>query len=318
MIKDSLSKLKQNIAKVVVGYEDIIDLLMVGFLANGHILIEDVPGLGKTLLAKVTAVSLDLRFKRVQFTPDLTPTDVTGFYVFDRRTNEFVFREGPVSANILLADEINRAVPRTQSSLLEAMEERQVTVDGQTIVLPKPFIVLATQNPIDMEGTFPLPEAQLDRFLVKIKMGYPSFAQEMEILDAHGQNDPLKDLKPVISIGEILDWQQLRGQVKNHPSISEYIVELVRKTRSHEAVSLGASPRASLALFKAAQALAMVRGRDYVIPDDIKRLVKPVLAHRLVLKRDYRLKGITEDHVLEELMMDVPIPLEEGEKSLEQ
>ncbi|MFZ5944928.1 MAG: AAA family ATPase [Bacillota bacterium] len=315
MVENSLNRLKENISKAVVGYEDVIDLLMVGLLANGHVLIEDVPGLGKTLLAKSLAVSLGCKFKRIQFTPDLTPTDVTGFYIFDKGTNEFVFRNGPILTNILLADEINRAVPRTQSSLLEAMEEWQITVDGQTIVLPKPFIVLATQNPIDLEGTFVLPEAQLDRFLLRINLGYPFEENELKILETHGKENPLASMKPVIGLEEILRWQELRGEVVSHRSILKYIVEIVRETRSHKAVALGASPRASLALFKAAQALALITGRDFLIPDDVKKLVKPVLAHRLVLKKADLLRGIDGEMILEEILTKVPVPLAEGEES---
>ncbi|MEG6523717.1 AAA family ATPase [Desulfotomaculum sp. 1211_IL3151] len=308
MLEAAFNRLKSNVAKVLIGKEDITELLLVALVADGHVLIEDVPGLGKTMLAKAFAISLNCRFTRIQFTPDLMPTDVTGFYVYSKQKDNLVFREGPVLTNILLADEINRAVPRTQSSLLEAMEERQFTVDGQTMRLPKPFIVLATQNPVEMEGTFLLPEAQLDRFLMKISMGYPTAKEEIKILLSHGCGNPFDSLEAVATADEILHWQERRSQVKIHPSIVEYIVLLIEETRKHQSIELGASPRASLALFKAAQALALVRNRNYVIPDDVKFLIKPVLKHRLVLKREEKLKGVSESDVLQDIVNYVAIP----------
>jgi MoxR-like ATPase len=306
----SLHGLRANIAKVVIGKKEVLDLVLVGLLAEGHILIEDVPGVGKTLMAKALAASLDCEFRRIQFTPDLMPTDVTGFYVYDRKAGDFTFRPGPVITNILLADEINRTVPRTQASLLEAMEERQITVDGKVIPLPVPFLVMATQNPIELEGTFPLPEAQLDRFLLKITMGYPTPAEEEQILLAHGKQNPLVSLSVVASVNEVRAWQQECRQVTLNPALRRYIVSLVGATRQHPRVALGASPRASLALYRSAQALAMLAGRDYVIPDDIKCLALPVLGHRLILRREDRLRGIDSNSVVKEVLDTVPVPIE--------
>jgi MoxR-like ATPase len=303
-----LQKIITSLNQVVIGKAQVIELVMTGLLADGHLLIEDVPGVGKTLLAKSLAVLLNCRFKRIQFTPDLTPTDVTGFYVYNRKTGEFVLRQGPVMSNILLADEINRTVPRTQSSLLEAMEERQVTIDGNTMPLPRPFLVMATQNPIEHEGTFLLPEAQLDRFLLKISMGYPSVEEEEQILKAQIQQSPLAGLQPVCSMEDILEYQNGCRQVRLHPSLVHYIVELISATRSHPAVALGASPRASLALQRASQALAFLRDRDYVIPDDIKYLAGPVLLHRLIVKREERLHGLTSEALLQEIIRSVKVP----------
>ncbi len=311
IVHQSINKLTQNIGQVIIGKEEAIELILVGLLANGHILIEDVPGVGKTILARALAQSLTCQFKRIQFTPDLTPSDVTGFFVYDRNSNEFVFRQGPVITNILLADEINRTVPRTQSSLLEAMEERQITVDGQTIALPQPFLVLATQNPVEQEGTFILPEAQLDRFLLKIKMGYPNISEEERILETHGGLNPLASLRPVIAIKELLEWQAECRKIQIDTSIRRYIVEIVARTRAHAAILLGASPRASLALYRSAQALALVRGRDYVIPDDVKYLIEPVIAHRLLIKREERLRGINAASILQEIVHATPVSVEE-------
>ncbi|KJS83647.1 MAG: hypothetical protein JM58_12280 [Peptococcaceae bacterium BICA1-8] len=313
MLLKNINKLKENMARIVIGKGEVTELMLVGLLADGHILIEDVPGVGKTLMAKTLAALLNCQFKRIQFTPDLTPTDITGFFIYDRRTNDFIFRSGPVLTNILLADEINRTVPRTQSSLLEAMEERQITVDGQTFSLPKPFLVLATQNPIEQEGTFLLPEAQLDRFLIKISIGYPTAGEEEEILLTHGKENPLVNLEPVLTTEEILTWQDMARQVEVHPSIQEYIVALVRATRSHQRVTLGASPRASLALFKASRALALLRGRQYVIPDDVKYLAEPVLTHRIILKREDHLRGFNAKEIIAEVLNTVAAPVKEGE-----
>ncbi len=312
MLPVSLQNLQENIARVVIGKEESLNLLLIGLLAEGHILIEDVPGVGKTLMAKSLAASLNAEFHRLQCTPDLTPTDVTGFNIFDRNNNSFIFRPGPVVTNILLVDEINRAVPRTQSSLLEAMEERQITVDGETIKLPHPFLVVATQNPIELEGTFPLPEAQLDRFLLKITMGYPDAAEEEKILLTHGSGNPLAMLKVVADSEEVLQWQELCRGIFVHQSISSYIVSLVRATRSHPAIILGASPRASLALHRAVRALALLSGRKYVIPDDVKYMAQFVLPHRLSLKREERLRGVEAHQVLEDILAEVPVPLEES------
>lgn len=312
MLPSSLQRLQENIAQAVIGKEEVLNLMLIGLLTEGHILIEDVPGVGKTLMAKSLAASINAEFHRIQCTPDLTPTDVTGFNVFDRHQNNFTFRPGPVLTNILLIDEINRAVPRTQSSLLEAMEEKQITVDGETIKLPQPFLVIATQNPIELEGTFPLPEAQLDRFLLKFTMGYPSVQEEERIIQTYGNDNPLKTLKVVADKEEVMKWQDLCRGIFVHQSISSYIVSLVRATRSHPAVVLGASPRASLALHRAVRALAMLRGREYVIPDDVKYMAKFVLPHRLSLKREERLKGVTADEVLAAVLTEVSVPVEES------
>ncbi len=310
MLPSSLQRLKENISGIVLGKEDSLTLLLVGFIAEGHVLIEDVPGVGKTLIAKALAASLNADFHRIQCTPDLTPTDVTGFYVFDRQSNSFSFRAGPVVTNILLVDEINRTVPRTQSSLLEAMEERQITIDGQTTRLPHPFFVVATQNPIEHDGTFPLPEAQLDRFMLKISMGYPNAEDEEKLLLTHGKENPLLKLQAVGGEKDVKEWQELSRNVFVHQSIRSYIIELVRATRTHSAVAFGASPRASLALVRAARALALLRGRKYVIPDDIKYLAGYVLNHRLLLKREDRLRGVKAGQVLEELLAIIPVPVE--------
>lgn len=310
MLPISLQRLKENISGIVLGKEDSLTLLLVGLIAEGHILIEDVPGVGKTLIAKALAASLNADFHRIQCTPDLTPTDVAGFYVFDRQSNSFSFRAGPVVTNILLVDEINRTVPRTQSSLLEAMEERQITVDGQTTKLPHPFFVVATQNPIEHDGTFQLPEAQLDRFLLKISMGYPNAEDEESMILSQGKENPLMKLQAVAGEKEVQEWQELSRNIFVHSSIRSYIIELVRATRSHSAVALGASPRASLALYRAARALALLKGRNYVIPDDIKYLAGYVLNHRLTLKREDRLRGVQASQVLEEVLVTIPVPVE--------
>ncbi len=310
MLPMSLQRLKKNISDIVLGKEDSLVLLLVALIAEGHILIEDVPGVGKTLIAKALAASLNADYHRLQCTPDLTPTDVTGFNILDRQSNSFSFRAGPVITNILLVDEINRAVPRTQASLLEAMEERQVTIDGQTIKLPHPFLVVATQNPIEHDGTFPLPEAQLDRFLLKISMGYPSAEEEESILITHGKENPLIKLQEAAGKKDVIEWQELSKGVFVDQSIQAYIVELVRATRTHSAVTFGASPRASLALYRASRALALLRGRNFVIPDDIKYLARYVLNHRLSLKREDRLRGVQTSQVMNEVLATVPVPVE--------
>jgi MoxR-like ATPase len=307
-----LLRLKENVSRVVIGKREVLDLMLVGLIARGHILIEDVPGVGKTLMARAIAASCHLGFRRLQCTPDLMPTDVTGFFTYDKKDGEFVFRPGPVMTNILLVDEINRAVPRTQSSLLESMEERQATVDGQTFPLPSPFMVMATQNPIEMEGTFPLPEAQLDRFLLKVDMGYPTAEEEEEIILAHGKESALSGLESVVAEEDILFWQKEATEVFVHPSLRAYMIGLVRASREHPAVELGASPRGSLALFKSAKALAFIRGRAYVIPDDVKHLAPFVLSHRLLLHREERYRGNTGGDVVDEILSQVPVPVEDG------
>jgi MoxR-like ATPase len=303
------ARVKANIARVIVGKDEVIDLVLVALLAEGHILIEDVPGTGKTTLAKAIARSLDCSFKRIQFTPDLIPADVTGINVYNQRDAVFQFRPGPIIAQIVLADEINRATPRTQAALLEAMEERQVTVDGETMPLPSPFLVLATQNPIELEGTFPLPEAQLDRFLLKLRIGYPSDDEEEVMVTRFEQASPLTDLAPVLTVAELRRLVEAAARVHCEPVVRRYAVDLVRATRAHHALELGASPRATLALFRAARALALVRGRPYMLPDDIKRLAPYVLPHRLILSSQTRLRGRDADGIVEELLATVPVPV---------
>ncbi|MBW2079227.1 MAG: MoxR family ATPase [Deltaproteobacteria bacterium] len=298
----------ENISQVIVGKRHAIELLLVALLADGHALIEDVPGLGKTLMAKSLARSIGGSFKRVQFTPDLLPADITGFNIYNQQAGQFTYQSGPVITNILLADEINRTIPRTQSSLLESMEERQVTVDGQTFLLPHPFFVMATQNPIELEGTFPLPEAQLDRFLLKLRLGYPEKEQEISILERFREEDPLGSLKAVASPEQITELQGARKKIRISLPVREYIAEIVRTTRDNKSLRFGASPRGSLGLMRAGQALAALRGRDFVLPDDIKHLVAPVLAHRLILNDGERLRGTTPEHVLEEIVGGKPVP----------
>ena len=305
---DLCTRIVENIARVIVGKRPVIELLLAGLLADGHVLLEDMPGLGKTLIAKSLARSIGASFKRVQFTPDLLPADITGFTVYNQQRGEFLFQPGPVMTHVLLADEINRTIPRTQSSLLESMEERQVTVDGATHPLPRPFFVMATQNPIELEGTFPLPEAQLDRFLLRLRLGYPAQDEQIAILVRFQQQDPLRVLEPVASPGEVAELQETRSKITVSAPVREYITSLVRATRTSPALRLGSSPRGSLALMRAGQALAGLRGRDFVLPDDVKFLAVPVLAHRLILREEERLQGETQERVLEEILRQVPIP----------
>jgi MoxR-like ATPase len=297
-----------NISRVIVGKLPSIELLMTGLIADGHVLLEDIPGLGKTLIAKSLAKSIGASFKRVQFTPDLLPADITGFNVYNQHSGEFVFQPGPVMTHVLLADEINRTIPRTQSSLLESMEERQVTIDGKTYMLPHPFFVMATQNPIELEGTFPLPEAQLDRFLLRVRLGYPDQNEEINILDRFKENDPLMELAPVAEPKEISELQQARKKVYISQPVKEYIVSITSATRKSSALRLGASPRGTLGLMRAGQALAALRGQEYVLPDDIKYLAGPVLAHRLILKEEEELRGMTQETLLEEIINNTPVP----------
>jgi len=301
-------KIIENISRVIVGKREAIELLLAALLADGHVLLEDVPGLGKTLIAKCLAKSIGGSFKRVQFTPDLLPADITGFNVYNQQTGRFTFQPGPVLTHILLADEINRTIPRTQSSLLESMEERQVTVDGQTIPLPRPFFVMATQNPIELEGTFPLPEAQLDRFLLKVRLGYPEREEEVSILKRFEREDPFEELEPVATPDELTALQQARKGIRVSDPIRQYITEIVGTTRSTRSFRFGASPRGSLGLMRAGQALAALRGREYVLPDDIKYLTAPVIAHRLILREEERLRAKTAEHFLEEIVGQVPVP----------
>ena len=311
-LSDTARRIKENVARVIVGKDETIELLLVGLLCEGHVLLEDVPGIGKTTLAKALAKSLGFSFQRIQFTPDLLPSDITGVSVFNQKTDEFEYRAGPLLAQIVLADEINRAGPRTQAALLEAMEERQVTVDGVTHSLPRPFLVLATQNPVELEGTFPLPEAQVDRFLMRVALGYPNENDERAILRRFRDNNPLSELEPVVSASEILGLQKTVRGIFVHPAVEEYIARLVRATRETEAIQLSASPRGSLALYHTAQALAAMNGRDFVLPDDVKRLLTPVLEHRIITTSQARVRGRAVREILQELTGRVPVPVEES------
>jgi len=302
---------RNNVEQVIVGKADVIDLVLVALLCEGHVLLEDVPGIGKTMLAKSTARTLDCSFRRIQFTPDLLPSDVTGVSFFNQRAQEFEFRPGPIFAQVVLADEINRATPRTQSALLECMEERQATIEGETRPLPRPFLVLATQNPIELEGTFPLPEAQLDRFLLRVAIGYPSEADEKDIVRRFRFANPLDDLQPVVGAAELSEMQRLCREVHVAEVIEDYIVRMVRASRLHASIELGVSPRGTLALFRTAQAFAAIHGRGYVLPDDVKRLAPAVLTHRLITSAQSRLRGRATQDVLAEIVASVPAPVEE-------
>lgn len=304
--------IRDNVAKVIVGKETVIDLMLASLFAGGHVLLEDVPGTGKTLLAKALAHSMTCKFQRIQFTPDLLPSDVSGINYYNQKTGDFEFRPGPLFANIVLADEINRATPRTQSSLLESMEERQVSIDGETRKLDEPFLVMATQNPIDNQGTFPLPEAQLDRFMMKIAMGYPDADEGVRILERFRGLSPFAELKPVASREEIVAGQRNVLQVQVSEDLLRYIVQIAEESRRHPDVALGISPRGTQALLRAAQAWAMLRGRDYVLPDDVKELAGPVLAHRLLLKNRLRASDGQEQAVLDRVLASVPVPTESG------
>ncbi|MFW5713130.1 MAG: AAA family ATPase [Brevefilum sp.] len=302
-----IDKIKQNIGTVIVGKDDAIELLMVALLCEGHVLIEDVPGVGKTMLARSLAISLGGEFKRLQCTPDLLPNDITGVSIFNQATQKFEFRPGPLFVNVLLADEINRATPRTQSALLEAMQESQVTMDGVTYPLPRPFIVLATQNPVEYEGTFPLPEAQLDRFLLKVDLGYPTQTQEKEILNRLKGQHPIETLKPIINPDEIQKLRPQISEVNLDETIVDYMIKIIDETRHHPDILLGGSPRATISLSKASRALAAVRGRDYILPDDVKYLAVPVLSHRLMLKPKAELRGITNERLVHQIIENTPL-----------
>jgi MoxR-like ATPase len=308
-VKEFATAVIDNVEKVIVGKRAVIELMVVAILCEGHVLLEDVPGVGKTMLARSLAASLGGVFRRIQFTPDLLPNDVTGVSVYNQRTQEFEFRPGPAFANVLLADEVNRATPRTQSSLLECMGERQISVDGVTRTLPRPFLVLATQNPVEFEGTFTLPEAQLDRFLLRLSIGYPDFDDERQIIANLQHGHPIDRLSKVADTSDVLAMQEMIADVYVEDSLRDYVVRLVRATRSHPDVALGASPRGTLALFKASQALAAIRDRDYVIPDDLKYLAPYALAHRLIVKPESQLRGRTGTQILQSILSELDVPV---------
>ncbi len=309
-IKETANTIRKSIAKVIVGSEETVNLMIAALLCKGHVLLEDVPGTGKTMLAKSLAKSLKSKFSRIQFTPDLLPFDITGMNIYNQSSNVFEFREGPVFTNILLADEINRATPRTQSALLECMEERQVTIDNHTYKLEEPFIVLATQNPIDTSGTFPLPEAQLDRFIIKTKMGYPNIADSLKILDRFIKEDPLENLKSVIDKEEIIQAQESVKNVVVSEPIREYIANIIEETRKLEDVMLGVSPRGLIALLRVSQATAAIDGRDYVIPDDVKKVAVPVLAHRIICSSVYQSNDDPAESAILRALSNVKVPTE--------
>lgn len=308
--KEFREKLNNNVSKVIIGKEKKIDKVIVAFICSGHVLLEDVPGLGKTKLAKSMAKSMNCSFKRIQFTPDLLPSDLTGIYFYNQKSGDFEFKQGPLLSQFVLADEINRATPRTQSSLLECMEERQITVEGNTIKLKRPFFVMATQNPVEQFGTFPLPEAQLDRFFIKLSLGYPEFTEERNILDRFMEADPLDSLEAVIDMQEIEYVQENYTKVHVSDEIKNYIVEIINATRKHRSVELGCSPRASLSLMKGSQALAAISGRDYVTPEDVKEMAIPVLSHRLILKSDINTVSDRAEEVITEILNTLKTPLE--------
>jgi MoxR-like ATPase len=308
-IRTIAEQLQASVERVMVGKTEVVRLALVALLCEGHILLEDVPGIGKTTMAKAIARSLGCSFRRIQFTPDLMPSDITGINYYNQKLGEFVFREGPLIAQVVLADEINRATPRTQAALLEAMEERQLTVEGVTTALPRPFLVVATQNPVELEGTFPLPEAQLDRFLVRLKLGYPDEADEDEILRRFETSNPLDTLEPVIDGDELVRLAIALKNLHVDPAVRRDAVQLVQATRQDAAFELGASPRGSLALFRTARALAAMNGRDYVLPDDVKTMAPYVLPHRLILSTQARLRGRNADELLGDLLQRVPVPI---------
>ncbi len=310
MIAEVARRLRENVQKVIVGKDDVINQALVATLCEGHILLEDVPGIGKTTLARALATSLGCSFRRIQFTPDLLPSDVTGLSWFNQKTQEFEFRPGPVMSQVVLADEINRATPRTQSALLEAMQERQVTVDGVTRLLQRPFLVMATQNPVELEGTFPLPEAQIDRFLLRILIGYPTEQEENTILERFRLSDPLPDLEAVTTPEEIIDMQGKRRQVRVEETVRDYVVRVARATRDHNEIQLGASPRATLSLYQASQAWAAIQGREYVLPDDVKAMAPHVLTHRLMIAPQAQLRGRQPHELVADIVDSVPVPVE--------
>ena len=310
MIEDVATRIRRAVQTVIVGYDEAINLILTAVLCEGHVLIEDVPGTGKTTLAKALAQALGGSFKRIQFTPDLLPSDITGLNIYNLKTQEFEFRPGPVLSQIVLADEINRAAPRTQSALLEAMQERQLTIDGETRLLPRPFLILATQNPVELEGTFPLPEAQLDRFLLRVKLGYPSEGDENAILQRFRRADPLADLAAVVDQATIRASIDQVRDVRVEESVQHYIVHLIRRSRNHVDIALGASPRAALALYRVSQAWAAIHGASFVTPDHVKAVVPYVLTHRLLISPQMRVRGRTPEEVVADVIQTVAVPVE--------
>ena len=310
MMNPIIQRIIYNIEKVMIGKRDVIELSLTALLAEGHVLLEDVPGVGKTMMVRALAKSIGADFKRIQFTPDLLPSDVTGVSIYNSKEMEFQFRPGPLMSNIVLADEINRTSPKTQSSLLEAMEEKSLTIDGVTYMLEKPFFVMATQNPIEYEGTYPLPEAQLDRFLLKLEMGYPDLEEEIEILNRTQKEPPIDELNSVISLAELRDLQKQVKEVYVSEAIKRYIVELSQSTREHSSLYLGISPRGSIALMKAAQAKAFMSGRDFVLPDDVKFLVRPVFTHRMVLNTEAKFSAVSIDEIISHILELVAVPIQ--------
>src|SRR5437764_302511 len=309
-VQEAARSIRQNTGHVIVGKEGVTDLLMVALLCEGHVLFEDVPGIGKTTMAKALAKSHGCSFQRIQFTPDLLPSDITGITFYNQKKGEFEFRPGPLLSQFVLADEINRATPRTQSALLEAMEERQVSIERESIALPRPFIVIATQNPIELEGTFPLPEAQLDRFLLRLRLDYPSQSEERLILQRFKEEQPLLELKAVVSADRLQTLQQLIRRVRVEPGVESYIVELARATRVHSAVELGVSPRGTLALYRASQAYAAISGRNYTTPDDVKHVARAVLCHRMIATSQLRLHGRVMEQIVDDVLHSVAVPVE--------
>jgi MoxR-like ATPase len=309
-VQEAARAVRQNASRVIVGKEEVIDLLMVALLCEGHVLFEDVPGIGKTTLAKTLAKSLGCIFQRIQFTPDLLPSDITGITFFNQKKGEFEFRPGPLLAQVVLADEINRATPRTQSALLEAMDERQISIERETMLLPRPFMVIATQNPIELEGTFPLPEAQLDRFLMRLRLDYPSHSEERLILQRFKEEQPLDELQPVLAGEQLQELQRMIRRVRVEPAVENYIVDLVRATRTHSGVDLGVSPRGTLALYRTSQAYAAMHGRSYLIPDDVKRVARPVLSHRMIATSQTRLHGRVMEQIVDDVLHSTPVPVE--------
>ncbi len=310
MLDEIAARVRENIKRVIVGKDDVIDLMMITVLSEGHVLLEDVPGTGKTTLAKAMAISLGCTFRRIQFTPDLLPSDVTGVYFFNQKTQAFEFRPGPLLSQVVLADEINRATPRTQSAMLEGMQERQITIDGETHPLPRPFLVMATQNPIELEGTFPLPEAQLDRFLLRVALGYPTEEQENAILRRFRTDDPLESLEAVTDPAAILDHIRQVRDIHVADAVQDYLITIARRTRSYDEIDLGASPRATMALYRTAQARAAIAGRDFVLPDDVKYLAPFVLTHRIQVSPQTRLRGRRTEDVISDLVSTIPVPVE--------